>query len=68
MRPEDRELELAIEHHRLVDNGLLDPGQSTEYAHILYQRRLNAPFSVEERRLIRVALGLAGDVQEAEKP
>lgn len=54
----DQELELQIEDHYLRDNGLLDPGQPTRWAHVQYNRALSADFSRRERAAIRTMLGL----------
>ena len=52
----DCELEARWRDQQLEDNGLLDPGQPTETAHILYTRRMRAPFTALERQLIRSAV------------
>jgi|HubBroStandDraft_6_1064221.scaffolds.fasta_scaffold517916_2 hypothetical protein len=39
---EDPELEDAIEHHRLMDDGLLDPGQPTRHSHRVARRTADA--------------------------
>lgn len=44
--------------HVMLDWGLLDPGQSTEFAHNEYVRAMREPFTPLERQQIRAALGL----------
>ncbi len=54
----DREIEGRWRDQQLVENGLLDPGESTETAHIDYTKRMRKPFTPIERQLIRYSLGL----------
>ncbi len=55
---DDAVIEAGWRDWRLEHDGLLDPGQPTESAHVLYVQRMTAPFSPLERRMIRYALGL----------
>lgn len=57
----DAEVEMFLEHERLVDAGLLDPDQPTPWGHLVHLRRMEAEFRPQERRLIRAVLGLTGE-------
>lgn len=48
----------------MLDAGLLDPGQPTEWATIQHQQAAEAEFTPEERRLIRHTLGLLPESRE----
>ena len=49
----DAEIEARWRDHQLKDNGLLDPGQSTETAHNDYTKCMQAEFTPAERQMLR---------------
>lgn len=53
-------------HDRALRDGTLEPGQSTEYAHLMNQRQLLGEFTSQERFEIRSALGLCNELEPVE--
>lgn len=47
-----------VYHRWLDEQGLLEPGEPTPYSHATYEREMTAPFSPDERRMIRADLGM----------
>lgn len=50
---------LRRREQRLVDAGLLDPNEPTEYAHRMYLEKSEGEFTPWERAQIRLLLGMA---------
>jgi len=48
-------------HQIMVENGLLDPDQPTEWSHQQYTQQMQAEFTPQERQIIRFELGLRGE-------
>lgn len=57
-RREEARAESERKEQRLIEDGLLDPGQPTLQAHTRHVERMEAEFNPRERRLIRHSLGL----------
>jgi hypothetical protein len=49
---------MQAQHHALAEAGLLNPDEPTPWAHHLYQQRLRAEFTPDERAELRVRLGM----------
>lgn len=56
MEMSDVEIEARWRDQQLEENGLLDPGESTETAHYDYVKRMRAEFTPAERQMIRYVL------------
>ena len=53
MNMSDAEIEARRRDQQIEENGLLDPGQSTETAHNDYTKRMQAEFTPVERQTLR---------------
>lgn len=56
---QDAQDEARWRDRQLEENGLLDPDQPTETAHVEYTRAMRREFTPLERQLIRQALGIS---------
>lgn len=54
----DAETEARWRDQQLVENGLLDEGESTETAHNDYIKEMRKPFTGIERQMLRYSAGL----------